>query len=235
MSEEKLKKTLVGKIQWAAVIIATLSLLVAFMGINFQGISSYISETMFPKADYTLESVTTPTILSTDFRESLSVSPEYFVVTIVNLKSETPYQGEPMQLSISFDDKGKKSVEQPRILVFFADYMYRVWSAWNESVTSDVLTRGCNLEYHFPPLDQKITGDWSIFVLLYDDAENTLVSYALRQLPVTDIAPLPWWQNWTLILAISGLIVMSTFPLYMFISDSEWYEHRRKRKKKSQA
>lgn len=212
-----------------------LSLVVAFTGIRFQDISSWFSETMFPKADYTLESVTTPTILSTDFRESLSVSPEYFVVTIVNLKSETPYQGEPMQLSISFDNKGKKSVEQPRILVFFVDYMYRVWSAWNESVTSDVLTRGCSLEYRFPPLDQKIVGDWSIFVLLYDDAENTLVSYVLKQFTVTDIAPLPWWQDWTSILVISVSILVCAFALYAVIPDTEWYERRRKRKKKSQA
>ena len=182
----------VSKVQWALFTIALLSLIMAFMGINYQTISSYISSYLFPKADFKVESWTAPTLLPEDFGHSLSVSPKYFVVTSIALKSKKPYICEPLQFSISFENKGKKSIEQPRIIVYAVDFMYRVWGIWNKTVTKDVLTKGCRIEYHFPLLDQKTVGTWVFLVLLYDDAEGVLVSYEAWEFTVTDVPPEPW-------------------------------------------
>lgn len=212
MSDKKSTESRIGKIQWALFAVTFLSLIIAFTGVNFQNISSYFSESMFPKADFEVESWTTPTILPSDFRESLSVSPEYFMVTSIRLKSDKPYQGEPMRLRISFDNKGKKSVEQPRIVTYFVDYTSRVWNIWNKSITNDMITKGCRIDYYFPPLDEKIVGTWSIFALLYDDAEGVLVSYVLRAFTVTDVAPIPWWQEPTTLILFfyfASIIVLS--------------------------
>jgi len=229
MSEEKPKEPRVSKVQWVTVIIAVLGLLVAFLGVNFQNISSWYSETMFPKADFIVESWTTPTSLPYDFKLSLSVSPEYFVVTSVSLRSERPYICEPMQFRISFENKGKKSVEQPRVAIYFVDYMYRVWNVWNESVINDVLTKGCSLEYRFPPTDQKTVGVWSLFVLLYDDAQSVLVSYEAKAFSVTDVASKPLWQLLFELVAITGAIVVLTL-VFKLITD--FRSKRRKTKRK---
>lgn len=217
MSEEEKRELRISKIQWATILVAVLGFLVAFTGANLQNISLYFSETMFPKADYVVESWTTPTILSDGFRESLSVSPEYFVVTSVSLKSERPYYGEPMQFSLAFDNKGKKSVEQPRILVYFVDYMYRVWNIWNKSaITNDFFAKGCSIEYHFPPMDQKTIGAWMVLVLLYDDAESVLVSYAVTEFMVTDVAPIPWLQQWEIVFSLLMTIVFIGYLIFRF-------------------
>ena len=228
MSDKESSERPVSKVQWALFIIAMLSLIVAFMGVNYQSISSYISSQWFPKADFKLESWATPTILPSDFRESLSASPEYLMVISVNLKSENPYQGNPLYFSISFENKGKKSAEQPRIVVYFVDYIIRAWNIWNESVTNDIITKGCSIEYHFPPLDQKIVGTWSIFVLLYDDAEGVLVSYALRAFVVTDVAPKPWWlELFEIFVVISGMVV----AVFVYFKLSNYWEKRKKLKR----
>jgi len=201
---EKFKKRLVS---WTPVI-ALLSLIVTIAAMVYPSISLSISSYFFPEADYSINSVTTPTILSNDFRQSLSVSTEYIVVTSVNLKSNTPYQGDPLQLSISYENEGKKSVKQPRVSVYFVDFMFRVWNVWNESLTNDKLTEGFSLEYHFPPLDEKIVGNWIVFVLLYDDVESVLVSYVLKTFTVTDVAPQPWQPYLTLSVLLLALVVI---------------------------
>lgn len=225
MSAQKSTMARTTKIQWALFIVAMLSFLVGFVGINLQTISTYISETMFPKADHSVKSWTTPTILSSEFRKSLSVSPEYFVVMSVNMKTETPYLGEQMQFSISIENKGKNSVEHPRVEIYFVDYMDRVWAIWNRSITDDVLTEGFSFEYSFPSPDEKIVGDWHIFLLLYDDQEPALVSYVLREFTTTDVAPKPWWQDISILFVIVA-IIFSILPWY-----EELYEFVKKRLK----
>lgn len=163
--------------------------------VNWQSISSQISPLFFPpKADSVIESLTIPADLPYDFKSSLSVSSEYYIATSANMK-DTPYQGDPLQIRISFQNMGKKAVQQPRITIYVVDYMYRIWGQWNHSITSSILTNGYILDYHFPPLDQKIRGAWSVFVLLYDDANSTLVSYIAKEIMVTDVAPIPFWQE----------------------------------------
>lgn len=232
MPEAQPTERRISRAQWGVLIIAIMSLIVAFTGVNFQSIYSYISETMFPKPDYIVESWTSPTQISSHFRESLSPSPEYYVVTSVNLKSDNPYQGDPMQFSISFENKGKKSVKQPKIQLRFADFLDRVWIVWNESVTDEILTEGCSFEYRFPSLDQKVVGDWSVFILLYDDAENLLVSYVLKQFTVTDIPAKLLWQ--TLLNILSVLVACLTLGVTAYIYLRVYWEDRVKKKKRAQ-
>lgn len=165
------------------------------MGIQFEDILSSVSSALFPKPDYIIKSEDTPWSLPATFRDSLLVSEEYYVFTHVSLKSQQAYQGNPLRVSISFDNKGKNPVEQPRIVVYFTDFMYRVWGVWNHSITNGIFGKKYGLEYHFPPLDQKSVGTWAIFALLYDDAKAVLVSYEFKTFTVTDVAPQPWWHG----------------------------------------
>jgi len=232
MSDKESSKPPVSEIERRFFTVAVLSFIVGFAGlivaftVNYPTIYTYFSSYFFPKADFKLESWTTPTFLSIDFRQSLSVSTEYFVVTSIALKSEEPYVGDPLQFSISFENKGKKSIEQPIILFYSVDFMNRVWCIWNKSVTKDELAKGCSIEYHFPPLDQKTVGSWAFFVLLYDDAEGVLVSYEAKAFRVTDVPPEPWWRSLLILLGFTGFTFAITFGV------DKLREIRRKRRTK---
>lgn len=197
-----------SKLQRVAVLIAALSLLVAFTGVNLGVILSFFQSVLFPKADYIIASYTTPIDLKPDFRQSLSVSPTYYVSTSINLKTTQPYQGESLTFTIYFENKGKQSVTRPRIVIYFVDFIDRVWGMWNETSVGNVFEKKYNFEYRFPPLDQKITGTWYIVVLLYD--VDTLVSYQMKQFYVTDV------QRPTTLFIISAIAVSTIAMILTF-------------------
>lgn len=218
-----------SKLQLGVFIVAILSFVVAFTGVNYQNIFSYFSETMFLKPDYTVNCWTTPTDFpngSLYFLRSLSVSSEYLVITSVALKTERPYIGEPLTISLSFENKGKKEVEQPRVVIYLADYLHRVWNVWSKSNATDIWTEGCSLEYHFPSLDQKSVGTWVFYVLLYDDAEDVLTSYEARQFSTTDVPPRPWWET-PLYMAIT---VVGSVSFWLLVPRLEAYLKKRRKK-----
>jgi hypothetical protein len=213
-----------------SIIIAVISLTVTFTGMNYQNISSWFSQQMFPTADFTLTSFEVPLALPFSFTLIRNVSSEYYITTSISLKSNTPYLGSPLQFSISFENKGKKTVEQPRILIYATDYMYRIWSMWNESdVNKKIVTKGCNLEYYFPPVDQKAIGAWSFYVLLYDDSNGQLVSYAAKEFMTTDVAPIPWYQNPLYVVTIIAYIAVFSYIGYGYS------KKRKKQKAKSKS
>lgn len=188
------KSTDTRKLQYVGIAVAILSLLVTFL-VNFETISAPFYPFIFPpKANIVVESAEVPTYLPYDFRSSLTVPLDYYVVASADMKIN-PYQGEPLQVHITFRNIGKKSIQQPRIIVYFSDFMYRAWGECNQSVSNETLTKDFIVEYHFPPLDEKVTGTWIAFILLYDDATPILVSYIAKQFLVTDVAPVPFWQE----------------------------------------
>jgi hypothetical protein len=208
MTKEKPKTAHRNRRESVMLILTAVAVIIAFTGMNYQNVASWFSSTLFPKSDYMIESSVNPTVLPFDYRDSLTVSPSYFIVTSVNLKQDTPYQGEAMQISISFENKGKKTVERPRVLVYFVDFLYRIWGVWNKTDANDVLAKGCSLEYHFPPLDQKISGTWVVFVMLYDDAEGVLASYELKTFRVMDTQT-PWYEVYSGVLALIAVVIFT--------------------------
>lgn len=211
-----------------SVIIAIISLAVTFTGTNYQNIGSWFSQQMFPTADFSITSFEAPLTHYFNFTQIRNVSSEYYVVTSVNLKSDVAYVGGPFQFSISFENKGKKTVEQPRILIYTTDFDHRVWSIWNESDSNKkIVTKGCNLEYYFPSLDQKDIGAWTFYVLLYDDSNGQLVSYAAKEFTTTDVAPIPWYQD-------TGFYVVIGFFVFVGLG-SYITRYLRKRERKIEA
>lgn len=217
-----------SKIEIATIVIALVGVMLTFSGLKLQDVTTSISASLSPKADYTITSLTSPEYFSSDYGHSLSVSPEYIIITNVGLGSDSVYQGSPMRFSVSFENKGKKAIEQSRVLIFLVDPLYRIWGVWNRSSTNDELTQGWSFDYYFPPLDQKIIGTWVIIAHLYDDksALPLLVSYEFRMFRVTDDAGQPWWMG--LLASIAGLAI----GLTVFVAVVGGYEYIRDRMKK---
>ena len=70
------------------------------------------------------------------------------------------------------------------------------------------------LNVNFLMSRNNLYGTWFIYTLLYDDAEGELVSCELKMFSVTDVAPRPWWQDVTLLIAFTlSMIVLTIFVL----------------------
>lgn len=179
-------KTNKKKRNWT-LLVAVLSLTVSILVPTYPTISSAISQAMFPRADYSIDSYSKPSTFPQPFDEMLVVSERYYVVTTINLRSETPFIGEPLRFSVFLENKGKTVVQQPRITIYLSDFMHRVWGSWNESVTKEKFGQEMSFEYHFPAPDKKILGTWVIFALVYDDAKGELVSYEIIQFSSSDV------------------------------------------------
>lgn len=175
-----------------AVTISILALLVTFTGANYQSITSYFSSVFFPKSDYTINSLSSPVGLPFDLF-SLAPSPDYYVSISLQFRTTTQYIGDPFQFSVSFNNMGKRIVDQPNITIYFADMDHREWGVWNKSLTHEEFLKGFSAEYHFPSLDQKSIGAWIVTAVLYDNATGELVSYNASEFLTTDTAPLPAW------------------------------------------
>jgi hypothetical protein len=200
--------------QWIAIAISILAVLVAFTQINFQTISSGISRLVSPTADFTIESYSTPQSLPLGFLYSLNPASNYYVTTSIHLGTNTPYVGNSFYLSVSFDNKGKKSVLEPYLVIYFADMFSREWASWNRTLTNGEFSNGFSIAYNFPTLDQKTTGAWSVTTVLYSNATGELVSVNTTEFNVTDIAPPPAWAvdllfgSFLVIIIVMGILTL---------------------------
>lgn len=188
------------------ILFTVIGFIIAFTGTNYQNIGSYFTQTFFPKADFTIDSMSTPTYLPAGLW-SITTAPDYYVVTSVSLRTSTPYIGDTLQFHVSFENKGKKPVEKPRVEIYITDFVNREWGHWNDSDQN--LLNGFNIEYHFPHLDQKATGAWTVFAFLYDDKNGSLVSYHENEFMAVDTPPIPWWQIPAFFVAIFTLVGIS--------------------------
>lgn len=180
--------------QWIAIIgvvISVVSLSVTIIGPS--NITSFFSRLVSPTADFTIESYSTPQILPSGFLYSLNPASDYYVATSIGLRTNTPYVGNPFYFSVSFDNKGKKSVLEPYVMIYLSDMFSREWALWNRSLTNSEFSNGFSLAYNFPTLDKKTTGAWFVWSLLYDNATGELVSVNTTEFTATDNIPLSAW------------------------------------------
>ena len=167
-------------------IVALLSFIVAFSGLTLENILSYISPLIFPSPpDYKIVSFDAPQTL--DLNLPLSVSPKHYVITHLDFTSQEISPDGTVKLGISFKNKGKTNVEQPRLMLYFVDSLQQVRATWNQSLTAKEFTEGLVLEYSLPPPDQKVMGSWNLIALLHDDGNRELISYVVQEFKVTEI------------------------------------------------
>ena len=165
-------------------VVASLSLIVGFSGLILQ-VMPYVSPFFFREPpDYRIASFDIPQTL--EFNLPLGVSPEYYLITSVDFKSEATYSGGKVKFSINFENKGKTDVQQPRLILYFVDSLQQVRAIWNRSLTTKEFIEGLVLEYILPSADQKVMGSWNLIALLYDDGNRELISYAVQEFIVTE-------------------------------------------------
>ncbi|AYK13964.1 MAG: hypothetical protein ACOX7X_07990 [Methanosarcina flavescens] len=135
----------------------------------------------------------------------LNTDPIYYVEMEVNNKEIIEY-GEDLKFSITINNKGKKNIENPEYRILICDPLERIRGVYPKINTpinapEDLLTKKddissedgdnkLNFVFKLPSEDQKLIGDWRIFIYLFDRNSNSLVSYNIYEFKVSENRPL---------------------------------------------
>ncbi|MCC4765087.1 hypothetical protein FXW07_00095 [Methanosarcina sp. DH1] len=135
----------------------------------------------------------------------LNTSPVYYVV--MEVKNPDADYGTMLDLSylrfsIDTANKGKNSVEDPEYRILICDPLGRIRGMYPKGITSinnfddllltkdDISLKESEKELNFifkmPPEDQKILGNWRIYIYLLDNNSNSLVSYNIQDIRVIE-------------------------------------------------
>ena len=146
----------------------------------------------FAKVEHTIYTLEEP--ISSEMLPALKISPVYYIELIVKPPQNVKY-GDTLRFSTNTIDKGKKTVEKPEFRVFIVDSIGNIRGVYppqvinllqnnstnllliNDDFEKEESRNTINFNFTMPPEDQKVIGDWKIFVYLFDKGNGMLVSY----------------------------------------------------------
>jgi len=152
------------------------------------------------KAEYTISTLDEPQ--SSEMLPALKTSDLYYVELIVDTPSSITWN-DIFTCSIKTENKGKKTVGEPEFRIFIVDsignvrgiYPSQMINCINYSLTNLLLLddsikkeeseEGIKFKFNMPPEDQKVIGNWKIFVYLFDKSSQSLVSYNVCEFEIT--------------------------------------------------
>ena len=152
----------------------------------------------FAKVEHTICTLEEP--ISPEILPALKTSPLYYIELIVKPPYNLNY-GDTSKFSIKTIDKGKKPVGEPEFRIFLVDPIGNVRGVYPSQaanliksnstnlllVNDDIEEEGkstINFNFKMPPEDQKVIGDWKIFVYLFDKSNGVLVAYNICEFTV---------------------------------------------------
>lgn len=175
----------------------------------------------FEKEEYTIQTLNGQ--ISHFTLPSLETSPDYYVELTVNSKSEINY-GDPLKFSVKSNDYGKIHAEEPVYRILIVDalgnlrgvYPYQDLNS-NQNISTNfflfnddsnfeqVCIENMNFIFELPPEDQKIIGDWRVYLFLFNEYNKKLVSYNVFEFNVKEKSD----ENYLTILLINIIFVTS--------------------------
>lgn len=159
----------------------------------------------FEKVEYKMYTLEKP--ISSEILPHLKTSPLYYVELIVdglpqNLQSVN--YDDDLKFSVKTVNKGKKPVKEPFLMIFIVDSIGNIRGAYpsqminwldnnstnilpiNDDIKGEENMRDINLKFKMPSKDQKVMGNWKVFVYLFDKNSEEFVSYAVYNFVVED-------------------------------------------------
>ena len=148
----------------------------------------------FAKVEHTAVIYTLEEPISSKMLPALKISPVYYIELIVKPPQNVKY-GDTLRFSTNTIDKGKKTVEKPEFRVFIVDSIGNIRGVYppqvinlmqnnstnllliNDDFEKEESRNTINFNFTMPPEDQKVIGDWKVFVYLFDKGNGMLVSY----------------------------------------------------------
>jgi len=154
----------------------------------------------FAKVEHTVYTLEEP--ISSEILPLLKTSPLYYAELIVNLPQKADYGDDDFKFSAKVIDKGKKYIEDPEFRIFIVDSIGAIRGVYppqivnllkanstnllvvNDDIGREETMKGVNFKFRMPPEDQKVIGDWKIFIYLLDKNSGESVSYAVYEFRV---------------------------------------------------
>ena len=188
----------------------------------------------FAKVEHTIYTLEEP--ISSEMLPALEVSQVYYIELIVKPPQDVNY-GDTLKFSTDTINKGKKTVEEPEFRVFIVDSIGNIRGVYptqvinlmqnnstnllliNDDFEKEESRNTINFKFTMPLEDQKVIGDWKIFVYLFDKGNGMLVSYNVCEFMVvrSDI----WMRT------IAPMIVL---PIVLLFSELIFTYIRRKKR-----
>ena len=162
----------------------------------------------FAKVEHTAVIYTLEEPISSEMLPALKISPVYYIELIVKPPQNVKY-GDTLRFSTNTIDKGKKTVEKPEFRVFIVDSIGNIRGVYppqiinlmqnnstnllliNDDFEKEESRNTINFNFTMPPEDQKVIGDWKIFVYLFDKGNGMLVSYNVCEFMVVRSDEIP--------------------------------------------
>lgn len=183
-------------LKWGVIInfIMLLAVIIGLLNIN-------IPVPSFDKKEY--EIFISDEQISSTLLPNLKTSPNYYIELKVDSLSEIDYS-ETLKFSINTIDKGKIPVKNPEFRIFMVDSVGNVRGLYpkqpinliqnnstnflltNDDFNIGDLNKKINFYFKMPPEDQKVIGNWKVFVYLFDKNTEMLVSYNVFEFKVRE-------------------------------------------------
>ena len=183
-------------LKWGVIInfIMLLAVIIGLLNIN-------IPVPSFDKKEY--EIFISDEQISSTLLPNLKTSPNYYIELKVDSSSEIDYS-ETLEFSINTIDKGKIPVKNPEFRIFMVDSVGNVRGLYpkqpinliqnnstnflltNDDFNIGDLNKKINFYFKMPPEDQKVIGNWKVFVYLFDKNTEMLVSYNVFEFKVRE-------------------------------------------------
>lgn len=232
------KQSSFNYLKWG-VIINFIMLVVVILGL----LNISIPVPSFEKEEYTIQTLNEQ--ISHFTLPSLETSPDYFVELTVNSKSEID-SGNPLKFSVKSNDYGKIHAEEPVYRILIVDALGNVRGVYpyqdfnsnqnistnfflfnDESNFEEVYIENMNFIFELPPEDQKIIGDWRVYIFLFNNYNEKLVSYNIFEFNVKEKSD----ENLLAMMLINLITVIITAFLLgqiIFISKKKWKSKEKK-------
>ena len=161
---------------------------------------------------------------------ALKTSPLYYIELIVKPPLNVNY-GDTLKFSINTIDKGKRTIGEPEFRIFIVDSIGNVRGVYpsqvvnlmksnstnllliNDDIEKEESKNTVNFNFKMPPEDQKVIGDWKIFVCFFDKSNGMLVSYNVCEFMVGKRELEPATTS-TMILTGLGMVFITVFNFW---------------------
>jgi hypothetical protein len=137
--------------------------------------------------------------------------------------------GDTLKFSIKTSDKGKKPIEEPEFRIFLVDSIGNVRGVYPSQVVNLIKSNSTNLllvnddikkeskstinfNFKMPSDDQKVMGDWKIFVYLFDKSNGVLVAYNVCEFTVVSETE-PTELLIQVVLLVMSMILFAVIPI----------------------
>lgn len=169
-------------VKWGVILNAVMLILVGIQVLDVR-----IPLPNFEDKSYDMYTLNPP--LPIEIIPKFNVSPLYFVEIAATTPQNANYN-DVTEFTIKTNDKGKNHIKDTRFLAFVVDSIGRVRGIYPDLAKNtsgnDMMDEQFKLHFQPPPLDQKVIGEWKLYLYVFNNDSGELASYGIYEFSMTE-------------------------------------------------